>query len=253
MSVRPTIRCLKVDLGSSLPPVDIPLDEIDHPLIKKVNEQFAWPAGPRERIRSMDDAVWFKVKISRWRGAVFEDGEPSWLVAAGIREDGSPNDFYEALANAARAARTQYNAVSAQPLATDTYCQPWLPTGDDRDRYKAESGVRLLRELRTAICDLLVQSLLDGREHSTVIVGAELWIQAKGHNDRETYVALRIVGSVPEHILAVVLDLVPGCERDGWYPEFCMPDRPLRPGEMAYSNIMDAAAAVRLLQDRDHT
>ena len=39
MTVRPTIRCLPEDLGLALPPFDEPLDEIDHPLIRKANEQ----------------------------------------------------------------------------------------------------------------------------------------------------------------------------------------------------------------------
>lgn len=77
MTVRPTIRCLREDLGLGLPLIDEPLDEIDHPLIKKANEQFAQPTGPRERIRSIDDVVMFKVKVQRWRGAVVEAGDPS--------------------------------------------------------------------------------------------------------------------------------------------------------------------------------
>lgn len=251
MSVRPTIRCLKADLGLSLPNVDTPLSELDHPLIKKANEQFGLPTGPRERIRCIDDTVWFKVKIQRWRGAVVDDGEPSWLVAAGTRQSGSPDDFYDALATAARAARARYNASCAQSLKTDTCGEPWLPTADDLDRYRAEHGVRMLRELRTTVRELLVLSLLDGNEHSAEVVGTELGIQVRGDGDRETYVALRIVGSVADGVLAVVLDLVPGCDPDGWYPEFAMPDRPLRSGEMAYSNIMDPKAAAQLLHDAD--
>ncbi|HEY4020891.1 MAG TPA: hypothetical protein VGM75_19525 [Pseudonocardiaceae bacterium] len=240
-----------MDLGLSLPPVDTSLSEIDHPLIKKANEQFRLPTGPRERIRSIDAGVWFKVKIQRWRGAVLDEGEPGWLVAAGIRESGSPDDFYESLATTARAARARYNAERSQSLKTDTCCQPWLPTADDHDRYRAEYGIRLLHQLRCTVRDLLVRSLLDGHEHSAEIIGSELGIQVRGDEDRETYVALRIVGSVPDQVLAVVLDLVPGCDRDGWYPEFAMPNRQLRAGEMAYSNIMDPKAAAQLLQDRD--
>ncbi|MEV0678391.1 hypothetical protein AB0I60_17930 [Actinosynnema sp. NPDC050436] len=58
---------MREDLNRDLPPIDEPLDEIDHPLIKKGNEQFAEPTGPRERIRSIDDIVVFKVKVQRWR------------------------------------------------------------------------------------------------------------------------------------------------------------------------------------------
>ncbi|WP_143219274.1 hypothetical protein [Actinokineospora bangkokensis] len=89
MSVRPTLRCPREELGLKVPPINEPLDELDHPLISKANDQFAVPTGPRERIRAVDDAIMFKVKVQRWRGAVVDSGEPSWLVAAGTREDGS--------------------------------------------------------------------------------------------------------------------------------------------------------------------
>jgi hypothetical protein len=113
-----------------------------------------------------------------------------------------------------------------------------LPTADDRDRYRAESGARLEKQLRVSVLDLLGKSLLDGHEHAADILGAELGIQVKGDGDRDTYVAVRIVGSVPEVLLATV-------------PEFAMPDRPLKPGEQVYSNVMDCAAAARLLESRD--
>jgi hypothetical protein len=38
---RPTLRCLREDLSLPLPRVDIPLDEIIHPLLAKVAERFA--------------------------------------------------------------------------------------------------------------------------------------------------------------------------------------------------------------------
>jgi hypothetical protein len=60
-----------------------------------------------------------------------------------------------------------------------------------------------------------------------------------------------ITGSVPDNFVAIALDLVPGCDRDGWYPEFAMPDRPLRPGEQVYSNMMDPQAAAQLLEENN--
>ncbi|WP_214105012.1 hypothetical protein [Acrocarpospora catenulata] len=107
---RPTIRCLREDLGiAKLPPAHIALDEIDHPLIHKASAQFAGGSA-RERIASVDDNVLLKVKIQRWRGAVWQDNRCPWLVAAGRREDGSPDDFYAALAERARQARKAYNS-----------------------------------------------------------------------------------------------------------------------------------------------
>src|SRR5207248_10265825 len=59
-------------------------------------EQFAGTGGAHERIRSIDDVVLFKVKIQRWRGAVWLDQAWPWVVAAGVREEGSSDDFYSA-------------------------------------------------------------------------------------------------------------------------------------------------------------
>ncbi|WP_197523019.1 hypothetical protein [Actinokineospora pegani] len=251
MSVRPTLRCLREELGLEVPPVNEPLNELDHPLISKANDQFAAPTGPRERIGAVDDAIMFKVKVQRWRGAVVESGEPSWMVAAGVREDGSRDDFYEVLATAMKAARTRYNVEHSPPLATRTHSSEWLPGEDDHDRYRAEAGIRLLRELRAAVHRVVCASLLDGREHVADIGGAELGVVVQGTEDHATYVALRIVGSVPGDLVAVVLSLVPGCDRDSWYPEFAMPERPLRAGEQVYSNLMDPVAAARLLDGFD--
>lgn len=63
------------------------------------------------------------MKVQRWRGAVWvsDDGIP-WLVAAGQREEGSPDDFYAALA-----ARSHYNAANTPPLTTETHTGDLLP------------------------------------------------------------------------------------------------------------------------------
>jgi hypothetical protein len=91
---RPTLRCLHDDLKVATPSADVPLDEINHPLLAKTQAQFADPATPHERIAAIDDEVFFKVKIQRWRGAVWTDHPsadvPIWLVAAGWREDVLP-------------------------------------------------------------------------------------------------------------------------------------------------------------------
>jgi hypothetical protein len=57
--VRPTLRCLREDLDRTVPTVDLPLDEIAHPLLAKAQEQFASPATPHERIAAVDDEVLF--------------------------------------------------------------------------------------------------------------------------------------------------------------------------------------------------
>ena len=104
---RPTLRCLRDDLGQAVPRADTPLDEIEHPLLVKAVGQFTSHETPHERIAAIDDQVLLKVKVQRWRGAVWIDGDGDpWLVSAGRREDGSPDDFYASLAAQAKTARS---------------------------------------------------------------------------------------------------------------------------------------------------
>lgn len=235
--------------------MDNPIDEIDHPLLCKANEQFADEGTPHERIAAIDDQVFFKVKVQRWRGAVWGD-EPTaqvrhWLVAAGRRESGSSGDFYAALAEQASSARARYNAVSARALTTETHCAHLLPDEGDIARYQAEAAVRFERSLAACVRTLARASLLDGDEHAATIGGAKIGIQVRAEEGHETYVAVRIVGSVPDAVTATILDLVPGCDLSGWFPEYSLPQRPLATAEQAWSNLMDPMAAAKLLSEDD--
>ncbi|MEY9966723.1 hypothetical protein ABIA33_004788 [Streptacidiphilus sp. MAP12-16] len=249
--VRPTLRCLREDFELPAGPVDRPLDEIDHPLLAKAQEQFADPGTPHERIAAVDDQVLFKVKVRRWRGAVWPDDPsaeiPLWLVAAGRREDGSATDFYAALAIAAKAARTRYNSTHTPALTTSTYTAHLLPDEQDRARYSAEAAARLERRLAATVHDLARASLLDGHEHQATVGGARLGLQIRANEGHETYVAVRITGSVPDAVTVTVLDLIPGCALDDWFPEYSLPERPLEAAEQAWSNLMDPIAAAKLL------
>jgi hypothetical protein len=101
----------------------VPLNETDHLIVAKAAEQFGDADAKHERIRAIDDHVLFKVKVQRWRGAVWIDADLQWLVAAGRREDGSSDDFYA--------------------------------TREDHVRYRAEAGVRFVRRLRTTLAGTL--------------------------------------------------------------------------------------------------
>lgn len=252
--VRPTLRCLREDLKVSVGPVDRPLDELDHPLLVKAQQRFADPGTPHERIAAVDDQVLFKVKVQRWRGAVWSAGPaaevPLWLVAAGRREDGSATDFYAALAATANTARTRYNATHTPALTTNAHTAHLLPDDSDHARYRAEAAVRLERLLAETVHDLARASLLDGHEHQSTIGGARLGIQVRANEGHETYVAVRITGSVPEALAVTVLDLVPGCVLDGWFPEYSLPERALEAAEQAWSNLMDPTAAAELLDEQ---
>ena len=245
---RPTLRCLREDLELAVPRADTPLDEIPHPLLAKVAERFADDQTPQERIAAIDDQVLFKAKVQRWRGAVLlDDGETAWLIAAGQREEGSPDDFYAVLATRAKAARAQYNAQHTPPLATATYTASLLPGREDELRWQAEAAVRTERRLKTVVHTLVRNSLLDGHEHAAMLDGAALGIQVLADQGHETYVAIRIIGSVPRRLVATILSLVPGCELTAWMSDYAMPERAVAPEEQIWSNIMDPTAAAKVL------
>jgi hypothetical protein len=252
MTVRPTLRCLRDDLRLPLPSAHSSLDQVEHPLLTKAREQFAVPDTAHERIRAIDDVILFKAKVSRWRGAVFvdePDADPdSWLVAAGTREDGSPDDFYSLLHQRTQAARQRYNAEHDRPLITDTHCAHLLPNQDDHDRFRLEATVRFAIRLRRVIKDLVRGSLYDGHEHAMDLAGFRLGVQVRADDGHETYVAIRITGSVQRNLIAVVLDCVPGCEIDAWFPESSLPERDLLPAEQVWSNLMDPKVAALLLE-----
>ena len=214
-----------------------PAGRVDHPVLRKAAEQFVARDTPHERIVSIDDVILFKVKTGRWRGAVFPD-EPAddaqdWLVAAGIREEGAPDDFYAALHAQVRAARQRYNADHDKPLTTDTHTEPILPGPDDRDRYLIEAGARLARRLNAVLRQLVAGSLRDGHEHAADFPGFRLGVIVRDEEGHETYVAIRISGSVPDGITAMILTRVPGCEPDAWFPEYALQQRELLPAEQA--------------------
>jgi len=243
------LRCLREELRLAVPPVDRPLDELTHPLLRKATERFADPDTPHERIRAIDDQVLFKVKVQRWRGAVWADNDLPWLVAAGQREDGSPDDFYAALEVTATTARARYNAEHSPPLTTTTYTGYLLPGREDDLRYRAESAARAERRLAPVVRGLVRQSLLDGHEHAVMLDGVALGIHVLADQGHETYVAIRIIGSVPRRLAATIISLVPGCDPGAWMSDYAMPERPMAPEEQIWSNLMDPIAAGKLLDE----
>lgn len=250
--VRPTLRCLTEDLKLPIPWANEPLDEIDHPLLAKATLQFGTEGNRQERIRAIDDQILFKVKVHRWRGAVWAEPDRPWMVAAGRREAGNADDFYTALAAEGQAARARYNAARNPPLNSETYTGHLLPNNDDRLRYQVEEGVRFVRRLEALIICLVRKSLCDGREHAEALETFTLGVHVRADHGHETYVAIRITGSVPDNLTKVILDIVPGCDRTAWYPEAAPPSRSLGPNEQVWSNIMEPAAAAKLL-DSDET
>jgi hypothetical protein len=249
--VRPTLRTLTDDLRLLLPPIDELLEEIDHPLLAKARDQFSVPDAAHERIRSIDDEVVWKVKVQRWRGAVWTGDEIAWLIAAGNREEGSPDDFYEALASQARAARARYNAEHPTPAGTKTFIGSFLPREDDIKRYVLENATRQVRQLVVVVRSLTAGSLRDGHEHAVDFTAFRLGIVVRADKGHETYVAVRITGSVSSDLVSIILRNVPGCDAELWDPVIRLPERHLLGPEQAWYNLMNPIEAAKLLDDQD--
>jgi hypothetical protein len=149
-----------------------------------------------------------------------------------------------------KAARARYNAEHAPPLTSTTYTGDLLPGREDDLRWRAEDAARTERRLGVIVHRLVRASLLDGREHAAMLDGAALGIQVLADQGHETYVAIRIIGSVPRLLVATILSLIPGCQADAWMSDYAMPERAVAPEEQIWSNIMDPTAAAKLLGDQ---
>jgi hypothetical protein len=244
--VRPTLRCLTEDLSLALPPADQPLDAVAHVLLRKANAVFAGSAGRAERIVAIDDRVFFKVKIRRWRGAVWRPLPEQWLCAAGLREQGSPEDFYADLSHRCQTWRAEYNLTHGPALVKETYSDPLLPTERDRRRLLLEAAAARSHAFRAAIHALVRAAVaVEGEEQYGEVDGFRIGLLIQQRDPTEVYVGVRIRGPVSTKDHAVILSLVPGTEPSGWFID-SMPHREDHPGEIVWSNTMDPAVVAGL-------
>jgi hypothetical protein len=243
--IRPTLRCLQDDLGIAVPPPGTPLDELSHPLIERIQRQA--DDAPTEKIASIDDTVLLKCKPggSRWRGAVWQDQsqELGWLVAAGMRTQGDRSDFYQKLCDDCQRKRTVLNQAGRE-LAPGkrTYSKHLLPDADDRLRLDAEQKYRMLQEARELVPNLVKEARDDaGTPVRGQVFGTEVEAfvyRAVGSYD-ELYLGLRVVGSAPEGVHAIVLQLaVPEALAEDWEP-IEAPHRDGEPGEIFYFTLLE--------------
>jgi hypothetical protein len=244
-AARPTKRCLYDDLNyTAIPSADTPLHTLDHPLIKKAQQQ------PTERIVEVDDEVLWKVKVGRWRGAAWTQANERWLVAAGNREEGSPDDFYQRLADNGRRWRAEYNASNRPPVKTDTLVSRLLPDCWDKDRLLLEEQFSKVDELQGVVQQLVHDSYLSGAEENDEAGGCELAVEVE-KRDLDIYVGIRIVGSARYEVTAVILKAVPGVlDDDDWQLDTRMPRREPRPGEQVWSTFLDRTTFDLWLQKR---
>ncbi|MCL2089942.1 MAG: hypothetical protein FWH11_01740 [Micrococcales bacterium] len=246
--VRPTRRCL-ADLAIPVPDLGAPLEEIDDATVsaaQAVPEQR--DAGAVERIVSLSDRVWFKVKTSDRRAVVTElrGGErPTsapphagtwWMGAAGHRQKDSPQrDFYASLQRECTTGRT----VSTVHL---------LPYAWDWKRLVAEVAVAWRREMRRLILRLVRTTLTSGSIAVAEFRTHRIKALVRSDDGHEAYLAIIAEGVPDPEIYALLLDCVPGISPDDWQPEpsFVAGIEPT-PGEIIWSTLLPPHTAETIL------
>jgi hypothetical protein len=150
---RPTLRCLAEDLdgegwtnasdraaalGERLDPLRR-LHDLDHPTIRHAATLYPGDSdieAERESISGLTNPFWWKLKISRYRGAVFiDDDGQAWLSATGIRREGERTDFY----------------ASFMAQVTADGPDGFLPTEADYARLHEEQAAAVERDWRKRI------------------------------------------------------------------------------------------------------
>lgn len=195
---------------------------MDHSLIEKAQrlpEDHA--SGGAERVRSLTDHLWFKVKIGEYRGAAGEvnarpnDAPPLWWLVAGGRRraDTKSQDFYKQLeAECVRAAKREKNNTEG---VSSTHL---LPQDIDYRRYEIEQITLGVQALQKAVREAICMSAHSGKPAVATTNGQRLiaWVKS---GDGDTYLAIAAEGYPDPKEIAILLDSVPGMSPDDWAPE----------------------------------
>ena len=221
--VRPTKRCLD-DLDLPFPVLTAPLWQVPHDIVKRAQ---AIPqevdAGGAERIRALDDRVWFKCKTSNRRAIVTRlstseredrrivtDLGEWWIGAAGFRQQDSAGDFYKTIeAEAIRYGKGSGGASTAH----------LLPVAIDVDRLQAELAAQAVEAMRRVVVTLIARSLCEGKPYSAEFSGHRVTAHVRAADGSEAYLAIVAEGHWDPRILATILSSVPGISPESWQPE----------------------------------
>lgn len=248
-AVRPTRRCL-ADLDLPVPNLGVRLCDLEHPLVVKsqqVPDEVA--SGNAERVRSLTDRVWFKIKTGQWRGAATDlrDVVPAdaptlgarwWLGAAGTRQEDSPqHDFYALVADAAHRGGTH-------SCSTDYL----LPSDWDLKRLAAEAAVNAQAVLERLVRTAAAESLLNSDIREFKVGDRDVRVRIKVLDDGQAYVAIGATGSLDATLFVALVSAIPGVPPSDWLPE---PggglDLEPAPGEVLWSAMLSADAQTELL------
>lgn len=251
IGVRPTRRCLG-DLAADLPDLGIRLEEIDRPVIASAQTVPAQrDAGGAERVVTLTDRVWFKVKTSDHRAAVTELRgaelpdwvRPSrgawWIGAAGRRQaDSAQRDFYASLQRECTTGRT----VSSDHL---------LPADWDWKRLAAEQAVAWRREMKRMVIRLVVMSLKTGELAVAEFRNHRVKALVRAESGHEAYLAIIAEGVPDPQMFALLLDCVPGVAPEDWLPEPSpLSEMSPGPGEIIWRGRRRGRRSGRVRRDR---
>ncbi|WP_208297594.1 hypothetical protein [Actinophytocola oryzae] len=245
--VRPTRRCLD-DLDVAVPDLGHRLDEIDNPIIaaaQAVPEQR--DAGGAQRVLSLSDRIWFKVKTSDQRAIATQITRNDllekhswciggwWVAAAGHRQADSPQrDFYESIRRECTG-----RTVSTARL---------LPTTWDRNRLDAELAVAWRTAMKRMIIRLICTSLGTGRVAVAQFRTHRVKALVRADSGHEAYLAIIAEGVPDSQIFAQLLDCVPGVASDDWQPEPSpIAEMEPLPGEIGWSTLFPSEVASKIL------
>ncbi|SEI02724.1 MULTISPECIES: hypothetical protein [unclassified Leifsonia] len=255
--VRPTRRALS-DLRLDIPTIAVPLSELEHPVVVRVQ---AIPdmvaANSAERVLSLKDRVWFKVKTGAWRGAAgnvrgavddspraaLETGQAWWwLAAAGARQNDSPQrDFYSRL-------DAEAHAAGPNSCSTDFL----LPQAWDIKRLEAELALALVNAVPPLVRRAAALSMQEGDIRGFTYGPTDVRVRIRMLNDGQVYLAISSVGATDPDFFALLLSAFDGLTVHDWLPE---PGPYLQvqpePGEILWSTILTPEAQQSLLHEVD--
>ncbi len=201
---------------------------------------------------SLTDRVWFKVKTSGHRAAATElrsgevpDWTPVskgawWIGASGRRQGDSPqHDFYAVL---------KRECTSGKTVSTDHL----LPGEWDWKRLSAEQAVAWRGSMKRMVIGLIATSLRAGRVAVAEFRSHRIMALVRASNGHEAYLAIVAEGVPDPLVIALLLDCVPGVDRDDWQAEpSSVAGMNPGPGEVIWSTLFpsDIASGILDLDD----
>jgi hypothetical protein len=172
LRARATIRCVVDDLRLRLPPVEVDIGTLAHPLIAETHRLAPSAPTGQKRVLAISHPMIYRVRHGRWRGATWVDEthERVWLCAGAQREEGSHDDAF-----------AHFVALHDS--------ERLLPNSDDELRDRAEESARTITDARSVLPEALTTAM-DRRDADTAFVlapgiggrlhvpgpGDEIWI-----------------------------------------------------------------------------